>query len=52
MTLNLLVWVGGLLALAVAGAAARFSLKQSRQTPSEVSGEWLAQARPKEEHRW
>jgi hypothetical protein len=53
MTLKLLVWAGGLLALAVAGAVARLSRQRSPEiTTDQLSGDWLAQARAKEEHEW
>ena len=53
MTLKLLVWAGGLLALAAAGVAVRFSRARSTQiTTEQLSGDWLAQARAKEEHEW
>jgi hypothetical protein len=54
MTLKLLVWAGGLLALAAAGAVVRFSRARSTQqiTTEQLSGDWLAQARAKEEHQW
>ena len=53
MTLNLIVWAGGLLALAAAAAAVRRSRTRSTQiTTEQLSGDWLAQARAKEEHEW
>ena len=53
MTLNLLVWAGGLLALAAAAAAMHRSRARSTQiTTEQLSGDWLAQARAKEEHEW
>ena len=53
MTLKLLAWAGGLLALAAAGAVVRFSRARSTQiTTEQLSGDWLAQARAKEEHQW
>jgi hypothetical protein len=53
MTLKLLVWAGGLLVLAVAGAAARLSRSRSPEiSTDQLSGDWLAQARAKEEHEW
>jgi len=54
MTLNLLVWAGGVLALAVAGVVVRLSKRRSTTeiTTEQVSGDWLAQARAKEEHQW
>ena len=53
MTFNILVWAGGLLALAVAGAVVRLSRQRSTEISTEqLSGDWLAQARSKEEHQW
>lgn len=55
MTLKLLLWAGGLLALAAAGAAARLAKTRSSSaqiTTEQLSGDWLAQARGKEEHQW
>ena len=54
MTFNLLVWAGGLLALAVAGAVVRLSRQRSTTeiTSEQLSGDWLAEARAKEEHEW
>ena len=54
MTFNLLVWAGGVLALAVAGAMVRLSRRRTTTeiTTEQVSGDWLAQARAKEEHQW
>jgi hypothetical protein len=53
MTFNLLVWAGGLLALAVAGAVVRRSRQRSTEiTTEQLSGNWLAEARAKEEHEW
>ena len=54
MTLKLLVWAGGLLAVAVAGAVVRLSRQRSSNdiTTEQVSGDWLAQARSREEHQW
>jgi len=52
MTLRLLALAGGLLALA-AGALAHFTrARSSRITTEQLSGDWLAQARSKEEHQW
>ena len=43
---------GGLLALAV-GALAHFRrARSSRITTEQLSGDWLAQARAKEEEQW
>jgi hypothetical protein len=53
MTINLLVWAGGLLAVAVAGAVVRLSRQRSKEiTTEQLSGDWLAEARAKEEHEW
>ena len=52
MMLKLLI-AGGLLAFAAAGAAIRFKRARStRITTEELSGDWLAQARAREEHQW
>ena len=52
MTLKLLVMAGGLLALA-AGAIAHFTRARSTEINNEqLSGDWLAQARAKEEQQW
>ena len=53
MTFKLLAWAGGLLVLAAAGAMARLSRARASQiTTEQLSGDWLAQARAKEEHQW
>ena len=53
MTFNILVWAGGLLALAVAGAVVRLSRQRSTEISTEqLSGDWLAEARAKEDHEW
>jgi len=54
MTLNLLVWAGGLLAVAITGAVVRLSRQRSTKeiTTEQLSGDWLAEARAKEEHQW
>jgi hypothetical protein len=53
MILNFLAVAGGLLALAAAGAAVRFRRSRSiRITTEHVSGDWLAQARAREEQQW
>jgi hypothetical protein len=54
MTLKFLVWAGGLLAVAVAGAVVRLSRQQSSNdiTTEQLSGDWLAEARGREEHQW
>ena len=52
MTLKLIVLAGGLLALA-AGAIAHFARSRSTGISNEqLSGDWLAQARSKEEQQW
>jgi hypothetical protein len=52
MTLKLIVMAGGLLALA-AGAIAHFARTRSNEiTNEQLSGDWLAQARAREEHQW
>jgi hypothetical protein len=52
MILKLLVAAGGLLALAF-GAALRFRRGRSNGiTTEQLSGDWLAQARGREEHPW
>lgn len=52
MTLKILMIAGGLLALA-AGVAARVRRRRSnRITTDQLSGDWLAQARAREEHPW
>jgi len=53
MTLKFLMVAGGLLALAAAGVAARFRRSRSSQiTTDEISGDWLAQARAREDDPW
>ncbi len=53
MTLNILMVAGGLLALALAGVAARFRRSRSSTiTTDQLSGDWLVQARAREEHPW
>ena len=50
MTLNLIVLAGGLLALAAAAVAAFTRARSSSGiTNEQLSGEWVAQARGKEE---
>jgi hypothetical protein len=52
MTLKLIVLAGGLLALA-AGAIAHFTRARSGEIAGEqLSGDWLAQARAKQEEQW
>jgi hypothetical protein len=53
MTLKLLMVAGGLLALAAAGVVVRFRRDRSHNiTTDQLSGDWLAQARAREEHQW
>jgi hypothetical protein len=53
MTLNIFMVAGGLLALAAAGIAARVRRRRSPKiTTDQLSGDWLAQARAREEHPW
>ena len=54
MTFNLLVLAVGVLALAVAGVVVRLSRTRPTKEISteQLSGDWLAQARAKEEHEW
>ena len=49
MTLNLIVLAGGLLALAAVAVAAVKRRSSSGITNEQLSGEWVAQARGKEE---
>ena len=52
MTLNLLMMAGGLLALVMGGVALRFLRgRASRITPDQLSGEWVSQARGREEQQ-
>jgi hypothetical protein len=53
MIFNLFMVAGGLLALAAAGAVARLRRSRApRITTDQLSGDWLAQARGREEHPW
>jgi hypothetical protein len=52
MMLKIFMVAGGLLALAAAGVAARFRRRSTRITTDQLSGDWLAQARGREEHPW
>jgi hypothetical protein len=52
MTLNIIVLAGGLLVLAV-GVLTHFTRsRNSDVTTDQVSGDWLAEARGKEEQPW
>lgn len=51
MTLRLWILAGGLLAFAAASAALRLTRGRSKRvTTDQLSGDWLAQARAREEH--
>ena len=53
MTFNLWILAGGLLAFAAAGTVLRFTRARSKRfTSDQLSGDWLAQARAREEHQW
>ena len=53
MTLNVLIVAGGLLALAVLGAVLRLRRSRGyRMMNDQLSGEWLAQARSREDQPW
>jgi hypothetical protein len=53
MTFKLLVVAGGLLVLAAAGVAARVRRSRfNRITTDQLSGDWLAEARAREEQPW
>jgi hypothetical protein len=53
MTLKLWLLAGGLLAFAAARSAIRRSRTRSKDlTTDQLSGEWLAQSRSREEHPW
>jgi len=53
MTLKLWILAGGLLAFAAAGTAIRRARGRSkREINDQLSGDWLAQARAREEHPW
>jgi len=53
MILKLLVLAGGLLAFAATAAAVHLSRSRSnRITTDQLSGDWLAHARAREEEQW
>lgn len=53
MTLTLWLLAGGLMVFAAAGTAIRMSRARSKGfTADQLSGDWLAQARAREEHPW
>jgi hypothetical protein len=53
MTLKLWLLAGGLLAFAAARTAIRRSRTHSKDiTTNQLSGEWLAHTRSREEHPW
>lgn len=53
MTFNLWILAGGLLAFAAAGTAIRITRARAKRfTTDQLSGDWLAQARAREEHPW
>lgn len=53
MTLKLWLLAGGLLAFAAARTAIRRSRARSKDvTTDQLSGEWLAETRAREEHPW
>ena len=53
MILTLLMLAGGLSALAAAVAVIRLTRTRSnRITTDQLSGDWLAQARAREEQQW
>ena len=53
MTFNILIVAGGLLTVAVAGIVARLRRSSSKRiTTDQLSGDWLAQARSREEQPW
>jgi len=54
MTLKLWILAGGLLALAAARTAIRMTraARSTRISNDQLSGDWLAQARAREEHPW
>ena len=51
MTINVLIVAGGLLIVAVLGAVFRMR-RGNRITAEQLSGDWLAQARGREEQPW
>jgi hypothetical protein len=52
MTLKLLVLAGGLLAVAAAAIAHFTRARSTEITNEQLSGDWLAHARSKEEEQW
>lgn len=52
MTLKLLIVVGGLLALAVGVATRWRSSPFFKITTDQLSGDWLAETRGREEQQW
>lgn len=52
MTFKILMVAGGLLAFVAAGVAARFKRRSGNITTDQVSGDWLAQARAREDEQW
>jgi hypothetical protein len=53
MTFKLWFFAGGLLAFAAAGTALRMSrVRAKRFSTDQLSSDWLAQARAREEHQW
>jgi hypothetical protein len=53
MILKLWILAGGLLACAAAGTAFRLArTRAKRPSTDHLSGDWLAQARAREEHPW
>jgi hypothetical protein len=52
MTFKFLMVAGGLLAFVAAGVAARFKRRSGNITTDQVSGNWLAQARAREDQQW
>jgi hypothetical protein len=53
MTVNVLIVAGGLLALALVGAVVRIKRARSGDiSTDQLSGDWLAQARGREDQQW
>ena len=52
MTLNIIVLAGGLLVLAAGVLTRPTRARSSDVSTDQVSGDWLAQARGKEEQPW
>jgi hypothetical protein len=53
MIFKYLILAGGLLALVVTGAIVRLrSARSNRITTDQLSGDWLAQARGREDQPW